>query len=57
METERKIVKFEAFDQIEDPNVLREQLANAFVENKRVKRLIDIFILALFLVFIMYTSL
>ena len=52
METERKIVKFESFEEIEDPNKLREQLATAFIENKRVKRLIDIFILALFLIFI-----
>ncbi len=56
METERKVVKFESFEQIEDPNKLREQLATAFVENKKIKRLIDIFILALFLIFIMYTS-
>ncbi len=56
MESEKKIIKFDSHTGIEDNDALREDLSKAMLENKRVKRLIDIFILILFLVFIMYTS-
>ncbi len=56
MESEKKIIKFDSHTGIEDNDALRENLSKAMLENKRVKRLIDIFILILFLVFIMYTS-
>lgn len=56
MEAEKKIVKFDTHDGIEDNDALRENLSRAMLENKRVKRIIDIFIMALFLILIMYTS-
>ncbi len=56
MESEKKIVKFDSHDGLEDNEALRSDLSKAMLENKRIKRLIDIFILILFLVFIMYTS-
>ncbi len=56
MEAEKKIVKFDTHDGIEDNDTLRENLSRAMLENKRVKRIVDIFILVLFLILIMYTS-
>lgn len=57
MESERKTVKFDYRANIENSDRLREELAYAMVENKRVKRLVDLFLLALFLLFITYTTL
>ena len=56
MQPESKIVKAESFEEVLDNEKLRAELTYAMLENKRVKRLIDMFILVLFLVFIMYTS-
>jgi hypothetical protein len=56
MDIEKKIVKFDTHDGIEDNDTLRDGLAKAMLENKRMKRIVDIFILVLFLILIMYTS-
>ena len=57
MQPERKTIKFKTAKDIEDGAKLREELTMAMVENKRVKRLIDLFLLVLFLLFITYTTL
>lgn len=56
MQPESKIVKAESIEEVLDNEKLRAELTYAMLENKRTKRLIDLFILMLFLVFIMYTS-
>jgi len=56
MKKEKKLIKFTANTELEDSEELRAELASAMVENKRVKRLIDLFLLALFLLLITYTT-
>lgn len=57
MDKERKIIKFESDDPKEEIEGLREELDLAMIERKRMKRIIDIFLLFLFLLFIVYTTL
>lgn len=55
MESEKKIIKFVANPEVDDSEELRSELAYAMLESKRVKRLVDLFLLALFLLFVAYT--
>ena len=57
MESERKVIKFVADTNIEDGEEIRSELAYAMLENKRVRRLVDLFLLALFLLLITYVTL
>jgi hypothetical protein len=57
MESERKVIKFVADIDIDDSEEIRSELASAMLENKRIKRLADLFLLALFLLLITYTTL
>lgn len=53
----RKVIKFESDNPADEVEGLREELNLAMIEGKRVKRVIDLFLLFLFLVFIVYTTL
>lgn len=53
----KEVIKFETKKEIEKSQKLREELTLAMIENKRVRRMIDLFLLILFLVFITYTTL
>jgi hypothetical protein len=57
MEPERKVIKFHTTKDIENSAKIREELAMAMLENKRMKRIVDLFLLVLFLLFITYTTL
>ena len=57
MEAEKKVIKFIASPEVDDGEELRSELAYAMLESKRVKRLTDLFLIALFLLFITYTVL
>jgi hypothetical protein len=57
MQPEKKIIKFKTAKDLENSTKLRKELTMAMIENKRVKRLIDLFLLVLFLLFITYTTL
>lgn len=56
METETKLVKTkQEKDDIEDGKKIDQELDQAMKDHKSIQRLIDIFFLGLFLVFILYT--
>jgi hypothetical protein len=57
MQPEKKVIKFKTAQDLENSTKLREELTVAMLENKRVKRLVDLFLLVLFLLFITYTTL
>ena len=55
MVLEKKIVNVDSSAaSIEDSNEIRKKLDYAFEEQKKVRRMIDLFILALFLIFMMF---
>lgn len=55
MVIEKKLIKIDKNSEpIEDSQEIRKNLNLAIEEQKRVRRMIDLFILALFLVFIMF---
>ncbi len=55
MVLEKKIVNINSSEQsIEDSAEIKDKLEKALVEQKKVRRMIDLFILALFLVFMMF---
>lgn len=55
MVLEKKIVNINTSGQsIEDSAEIKDKLEKALVEQKKVRRMIDLFILALFLVFMMF---
>lgn len=54
MDIERKIVKTGNVDAIEGDNI-KQELQNAMSENEKAKKLVDYFVLGLFMVVIMYT--
>jgi len=55
MVIEKKLIKIDNNSEpIEDSQEIRKNLNLAIEEQKRVRRMIDLFILALFLVFIMF---
>jgi len=55
MEIETKLVKTQTDGEMEDGQKIDQELEQAIKNHESVKRLIDIFFLGLFLVFIMYT--
>jgi len=55
MEIETKLVKTQLSGEMEDGKKIDQELEDAIKNHESVKRLIDIFFLGLFLVFIMYT--
>ena len=57
MQPEKKVIKFKTAKDVADSAKIREELTMAMLENKRVKRLVDLFLLVLFLLFITYTTL
>jgi hypothetical protein len=57
MQPEKKIIKFKTAKDLENSTKLREELTMAMIENKKVKRLVDLFLLVLFLLLITYTTL
>lgn len=55
MVLEKKIINIDISGQsIEDSTEIKNKLEKALVEQKKVRRMIDLFILALFLVFMMF---
>lgn len=55
MVLEKKIININISGQsIEDSTEIKNKLEKALVEQKKVRRMIDLFILALFLVFMMF---
>ena len=54
MKVEKKVIKFEVGEKEKESDEIRVELAYAMLESKRVKRLIDLFFLALFLLLISY---
>lgn len=55
MVLEKKIINVDSPTQtIEDSGEIRKKLDHALGEQKKVRRMIDLFILALFLVFMMF---
>jgi hypothetical protein len=57
MEAERKLIKFSSNVVSEESDVIFEDLASSMVESKKVKRLADLFLIALFLIFLTYITL
>ena len=57
MQPEKKVIKFKTVKDLDDSTKLRKDLTKAVLENKRVRRLVDLFLLVLFLLFITYTTL
>jgi len=55
MEIETKLVKTQLSGEMEDGQKIDQELEEAMKNHESIKRLIDIFFLGLFLVFIMYT--
>lgn len=54
---EKKTIKTGEGEEYFDSDKVRSELSEALKEHRKVKSLVDMFILALFLVFIMYTLL
>ena len=52
-----KTLKVRGFDDKEEKTPLIRDLDSAIIEQKKIKRLIDLFIFGLFLLYIMYTFL
>jgi hypothetical protein len=56
MKPEKKTIRYSADSQLEDNDLIMENLEKAMLESKRMKMLVDLFLLALFFVFITFFS-
>jgi predicted nucleic acid-binding Zn ribbon protein len=55
MVIEKKLIKIDKDSEVvEDSQQIKNSLDKAIAEQKRVRRMIDLFVLALFLVFLMF---
>lgn len=54
MEAEKKVMKFEVEEKEKESDEIKVELASAMLESKRLKRLIDFFFFALFLLLVSY---